>query len=101
MNATGYWRNEKLSLRSFQSLAMIAWKIAPTHTASSTRVQTSQTRNSSVGYFQLGRIPHKILDAFGIEPVATMTSTTLSNSAHEPSEPGTPVRGKERKTTLR
>ena len=39
-----------LSRRSFHSFAMIAWKMAAMHTASSTCVQTSQTRNSSVGY---------------------------------------------------
>ena len=38
-----------LSRRSFHSLAMIAWKMAAMQIASSTRVQTSQMRNSSVG----------------------------------------------------
>src|ERR1043166_5286324 len=101
MSTAGYRRKERLSRRSFQSLAMIAWKIAPIATASSTRVQTSQTRNSSVGSPQLGRTSHQIWDALGIDPVATSVPTTSSNSAHEPSDRGMPERGKERNTTLR
>ena len=41
------------------------------------------------------------LEALGIDPVATITFTTLSNSSHEARDRGIPVRGKERNTTLR
>lgn len=49
MKFTEYCRKVRLSRRSFQSLKQMAWKIAPMQTASSTRVQMSQIRNSRVG----------------------------------------------------
>src|SRR5437016_772027 len=80
---------------------MMAWKMAAMHTASSTRVQTSKMRNSSVGYFQLGRTSHQILLPSGIEFVRTSVSTRSDNSAHESNVGGIPERGKLRKTMLR
>src|SRR4051812_17455256 len=71
------------------------------HTASSTRVQTSQMRNSSVGYFQFGRTSHHSLVPSGMELVLVSVSTRYINSAHEPSMGGIPERGKLRKITLR
>src|SRR5260370_42604377 len=94
-------RKVRLSRRSFHSLAMIAWKMAAMHTASSTRVQTSQTRNSSVGYFQLGRTSHQILLPSGMELVRTSDSTRFSKSAHDLRSGGMPERGKWRKMMLR
>ena len=38
-------------------------------TASSTRVQTSQTRNSSVGYAWCGRTSHQIFEPSGTQRV--------------------------------
>src|SRR5262249_37012767 len=80
---------------------MIAWKRAAMHTASSTRVQTSQMRNSSVGYFQLGRTSHHSLVPSGIELVRTSDSTRYSSSAQELNSGGMPERGKWRKMMLR
>src|SRR6476620_10916741 len=94
-------RNVRLSRLSFHSLAISAWNRAATHTASSTRVQTSQTRNSSVGYFQLGRTSHHSLVPSGMQWVRTRVSTRLFSSAHEPNRGGMPGRGKWRKTMLR
>src|SRR5438093_283529 len=45
---------------------MMAWKMAATHMASSTRVQTSQMRNSTVGYVEFGRTSHQILVPSGM-----------------------------------
>src|SRR5437764_14995856 len=90
-----------LSRRSFQTLYTIAWKIAAMQIASSTRVHTSQMRNSSVGYLGLGRTSHQILLASGMLPVRTITSTKCLNSAYEPKLRGMPVRGKLRKMMLR
>src|SRR6058998_3339996 len=52
---------------------MMAWKIAATQTASSIRVQTSQTRHSSVGFEWLGRTSHQILLPSGMVLVRTNT----------------------------
>src|SRR5436309_2225813 len=71
------------------------------HTASSTRVQTSQARNSKVGYFQLGRASHHSLVPSGMQLVRTSVSTRPLSSAHEPNKGGVPVRGKWRKMMLR
>src|SRR5262245_44488975 len=101
MNTAGYCRKDRLSRLSFQGLAMIAWNTAPMQTASSTRVHTPTTRNSRVGTLQLGRRSHQILLALGMEPVSTSEVTVSSNSLQEPRVRGMPVRGKERKTTLR
>ena len=90
-----------LSRRSFQSLKTIAWKMAAMQTASSTRVQMSQIRNSRVGNDQLGRTSHQIFDALGIELVRTKTLTCCSKSPHDAICRGMPVRGKLRNTTLR
>src|SRR2546423_15574308 len=90
-----------LSRRIFHSLAMIAWKMAAMHTASSTRVQTSQMRNSSVGNFQLGRMSHHSLVPSGMLFVCTSVSTIWFNSAQEPNRGGMPERGKCRKMMLR
>src|SRR5262245_22258098 len=90
-----------LSRRSFHSLAISAWNRAATHTASSTRVQTSQTRNSSVGYFQFGRTTHHSLLPSGMQLVGTSVSTRLVSSAHEANAGGMPERGKCRKMMLR
>src|SRR4051812_22970184 len=90
-----------LSRRSFQSLAMIPWKIAAMHTASSTRVQTSQTRNSSVGNFQLGRTSNHSLVPSGMQRVLTIVSTIELSSAQSLKRGGMPERGKPRKTMLR
>src|SRR5437763_13468132 len=75
--------------------------MAATQMASSTRVQTSQTRNSSVGYFQFGRTSHHSLVPSGMQLVRTRVSTRLDSSAHEPNSGGMPVRGKLRKMMLR
>ncbi len=90
-----------LSRRNFQSLAISAWRMAAMHTASSTRVHTSQMRNSRVGYVQLGRTSHQIFEAFGMHFVSTIVSTRSTNSPQDASERGMPVRGKPRKMTLR
>src|SRR5712692_2300467 len=90
-----------LSRRSFQSFATTAWRIAAIHTASSTRVHTSQMRNSSVGYDQLGRTSHQILDPSGMQFVVVSISTRSVYSLHERNARGTPVRGKPRNTTDR
>src|SRR5947199_9115485 len=94
-------RKVRLSRRSRHSLAIRAWKRAATHTASSTRVHTSHSRNSSVGYFQLGRTSHHSLVPSGIERVRTSDSTRKLNSPHESKRGGMPVRGKWRKIILR
>src|SRR5690242_6032476 len=80
---------------------MIAWKMAAIQTASSTRVQTSQMRNSSVGYLALGRTSHQILEPSGIDFVRTSRSTKILNSAIESNSRRMPVRGKLRKMMLR
>src|SRR4051795_4326865 len=90
-----------LSRRIFHSLAMIAWNSAAMHTASSTRVQTSQMRNSSVGNFQFGRMSHHSFVPSGMLFVCTNVSTIWVNSAHEPNRGGMPDRGKFRKMILR
>src|SRR6266446_5775791 len=94
-------RNGILTGRALRSLAMITWKMAAMHTASSTRVQTSQTRNSSVGYFQLGRTSHHSFVPSGMQLVFTSVSTRLLNSPHEENNGGMPLRGKWRKMMLR
>src|SRR5215471_6166096 len=83
-----------LSRRSFQSLATIACRIAAMHTASSMRVHTSHTRNSSVGYVWCGRTSHQIFDPSGMLPVRVSALSNSSNSACERRIGGTPVRGK-------
>src|SRR6059058_3803407 len=80
---------------------MIAWKRAARQTASSTRVQTSQMRNSSVGYFQLGRTSHQILLPSGMQLVRISVSTRSLNSNHDVNVGGMPERGKWRKMMLR
>src|SRR5438477_11748738 len=70
-------------------------------TASSTRVQTSHTRNSSVGYAWCGRTSHQIFEPSGTQRVFTSESSSSSYSAYERMTGGTPVRGKLRKTMLR
>src|SRR5262245_56424449 len=90
-----------LSRRNFHSLAMIAWNKAAMHTASSTRVQTSQMRNSSVGYFQFGRRSHQIFEPSGMQFVPIIVSTRCSSSPHDSNRGGMPVRGKCRKMMLR
>src|SRR5918911_1680589 len=80
---------------------MMAWKIAATQIASSTRVHTSQIRNSSVGYLGLGRISHQILEPSGMQRVRTSISTNCLNSAWDWNTGGMPVRGKARKMMLR
>src|SRR5262245_45180224 len=69
--------------------------------ASSTRVHTSQMRNSRVGYLALGRTSHKILVPLGMQLVRTSRSTNFLNSANELNSRGMPVRGKLRKMMLR
>jgi hypothetical protein len=49
MSAKGQTRKDRSSGHSFQSFAISAWNIAAIQTASSTRVQMSQSRNLSVG----------------------------------------------------
>src|SRR5579883_1709037 len=90
-----------LSRRSFQSLAIIAWKMAATQIASSTRVHTSQIRSSSVGYRQFGRISHQIFVPSGIQLVTASVSTREVRSPHDWKTRGMPVRGKLRKIILR
>src|SRR5947199_9552494 len=90
-------RKVMLSRRSFHNLAIRAWKIAARHTASSTRVHTSQMRNSSVGYLWLGRASHQILLASGRQLVRIIVSTRPSISAYDWKTGGMPVRGKWRK----
>src|SRR5919201_263623 len=90
-----------LSRRSFHSLATTAWKIAATQTASSTRVQTSQTRNSSVGYAWCGRTSHQIFEPSGMQFVRTSASSSSPYSLYERMTGGIPVRGKFLKTTPR
>src|SRR3954466_5229513 len=90
-----------LSRRNFHSFAISAWKIAAMHTASSTRVQTSQARNSRVGNFQFGRTSHHSFVPSGMQLVRTSVSTSPVSSAHDPNKGGTPVRGKLRKMMLR
>src|SRR6266550_3399014 len=75
--------------------------MAAMQTASSTRVHTSQTRNSSVGYFQCGLTSHQIFEPSGMHPVTTSVSRYSSNALHDGRCRGTPDRGKARKTTLR
>src|SRR5215210_2478974 len=86
-----------LSRRSFHSFATIAWKMAAMQTASSTRVQTSQLRNSSVGKRWFGRASYQIFDPSGMHRVFTIVSTIESYSSHEPNRGGMPDRGKWRK----
>src|SRR5690242_679886 len=85
MNSDGYTRKERLSRRSFQSFATTAWRIAATHTASSTRVRTS----------------HQIFDPSGMHWVRDSTSISSVYSLQERRARGTPVRGNPRNTTLR
>ena len=91
-----------LSRRSFQILATIAWRIAAMQTASSTRVQTSQTRNSSVG---IGVVrPHVPPDLRAVGHAAGRTSESSSVARtfrHDRRIGGTPVRGKFLNTMLR
>src|SRR5579885_1812692 len=94
-------RKVRLSRRSFQTLATMAWKMAPMATASSTRVQTSQMRNSSVGYLGFGRTSHQILLPSGIEFVSTNTSIIWLSCGQDSQTGGMPVRGKALKTMLR
>src|SRR5579872_3760111 len=79
----------------------MAWMMAAMHTASSTRVHTSQMRNSSVGYDQLGRTSHQILEPSGMECVCTSVSTIYVKSDQDWNERGIPLRGKLRKMMLR
>src|SRR5260370_38433309 len=72
----------------------MAWKMAAIHTASSTRVQTSQLRNSSVGYEWFGRTSHQIFDPSGIVFVRTSVSTRYEKSSHDWNVRGMPLRGK-------
>src|SRR5919199_4908276 len=90
-----------LSRRSFQSLATTAWRIAAQQTASSTRVQTSQTRNSSVGYVWCGRTSHQIFEPSGMGFVRTSDWSTSWYSPYERMIGGMPVRGKFLKMMLR
>src|SRR2546430_17113620 len=90
-----------LSRRNLQSFAMMAWKIAAIQIASSTRVQTSQMRHSSVGYEWLGRTSHQILLPSGMVLVRTSVSVRSEKSAHDWNTRGTPLRGKLPKTRLR
>src|SRR3712207_9389854 len=90
-----------LSRRSFQSFATTAWRIAAQQTASSTRVQTSQTRNSSVGYVWCGRTPHQILEPSGMEFVRTSDWRTSLESPYDRLIGGMPVRGKVLQMVLR
>src|SRR5262245_13060559 len=69
--------------------------------ASSSRVHTSQTRNSSVGYFQLGRTSHQSFVPSGMQLVRTSVSTRCVSSDQEPNSGGMPERGKCRKMMLR
>src|SRR5260370_33167918 len=94
-------RKVRLSRRNFQSLAIMAWKMGAIHTASSTRVQTSQMRNSSVGYEWFGRTSHQIFDPSGIVFVRTSVSTRYEKSSHDWNVRGMPLRGKLRKMILR
>src|SRR5947209_6540498 len=94
-------RNVMLSRRSFQSLAMSAWNKAATHTATSTRVQTSQMRNSSVGYRQLGRTSHQSFVPSGMHRVLHRVSTRYDRSAQDANTGGMPDRGNARKMMLR
>src|SRR4051812_10083248 len=75
--------------------------MAAMHTASSTRVQTSQTRNSSVGNFQLGRTSHQSLLPSGMQRVFTSESTSCARSGQDENDGGMPERGKWRKMMLR
>src|SRR3954467_11426054 len=94
-------RKVTLSRRNFQSLAISAWNSAAMQIASSTRVQTSQTRNSSVGNFQFGRMSHQSFVPSGTQFVLTRTSTSPVSSDQEWNSGGMPVRGKWRKMMLR
>src|SRR5262249_37111327 len=80
---------------------MIAWNSAAMHTASSTRVQTSQMRNSSVGNFQLGRTSHHSLVPSGMQLVLTSVSTRSLSSAHDANSGGMPGGGRGRKRVVR
>src|SRR4051812_12491330 len=90
-----------LSRRMRYSFATIAWRIAAMHTASSTRVQTSQMRNSSVGYFQCGRTSHQIFEPSGMQPVTMSVSRYSSYALHDGRWRGTPERGNARKIVER
>src|SRR5215207_6073277 len=90
-----------LSRRSFHNLKMRAWHRAAMQTASSTRVQTSHIRNSSVGYLPFGRTSHQIFEESGIDFVLVSVSSSSSNSDAEEKVGGAPVRGKLRKMMLR
>ena len=75
--------------------------MAATHTASSTRVQASHSRNSSVGYLKCGRASHQILLPSGMLPTPTSVSMYSWYSAHPDRRVGMPVRGKLRKIVER
>src|SRR5689334_9103353 len=90
-----------LSRRSLYTFAMIACRMAAMHTASSTRVQTSHTRNSSVGYAWCGRTSHQIFEPSGMLLVFVSASSSSANSEYDRRMGGTPVRGKFLKMMLR
>src|SRR5690606_28110211 len=99
-----YGRQDILFRRSFTSLAQIAWKRAAIQTHSSTFVQMSVMRNSSVSNMGCGRISHQILarvSPLPKEPTFASVRSKLLYSAQELKLCGIPVRGSASKITLR
>src|SRR5688572_10266374 len=90
-----------LSCRRSHSLNTSANRLADMHNASATRVQTSQTRNSSVGYFQCGRTSHHTFEPSGMQPVVISVWRKCWYADHDAMYGGSPVRGNARNTAER
>src|SRR5271169_6451966 len=80
---------------------MIAWVSAAMATASSTRVETSNMRNSRVPNVGCGRTSHQIFLPLSIQFSLTRRFTKFSYALQDSNCSGMPVRGKRRNTVVR
>src|SRR5467141_3280646 len=70
-------------------------------TASSTRVETSNKRNSSVPNVGCGRTSHQIFFPLSMQFSFTRRPRKFSYALHDANWSGTPVRGNRRNTVVR
>src|SRR5207244_3646729 len=80
---------------------MIACVSAAIATASSTRVETSNMRNSNVPNVGCGRTSHQIFLPLSMQFSLTRRFTKFSYALQDSNCSGTPVRGKRRNTVVR
>src|SRR3989442_1887165 len=80
---------------------MMAWANAAMATASSTLVETSNIRNSSVPNMGCGRTSHQIFLPLSMQFSFTRRFTKFSYALHDSNCSGTPVRGNLRNTVVR